>query len=93
MKVDQLASDDCVYKDAYLALKKIIKECEKKYDTKIYIDSHVGFAANWMDSKVYLHGDRNVVNIVCLKLVVWQHNRGTKRGGGCLYAYPVEELK
>lgn len=91
MDIKSIRSEDSIYREAYDALLDIIKNAEKRYGVKMYIDSCVDWGKTWMDASVYIHGDRHIVNIVCMKLIVWQHNR--KIRDGILYAYPAEEMK
>ena len=68
-----------------------LKETEKKYGVKLYLDSRVDWGKTWMDASVYIHGDRHIVNLVCMKLIVWQHYQ--KIRDGILFAYPAEDMK
>lgn len=71
------------------ALRDIMNEVGKRHGSKMYLDSVCDFGVSWTDTKVYIHGDRNVVNLVCIRLIAWQH----KHLGPCdhyLYAYPAE---
>lgn len=86
-----ISSENSIYKEAYDALLGFMKAAEKRYGVKLYLDSKVDWGKTWMDSSVYIHGDRHVVNLVCMKLIVWQHNQ--KIRDGILYAYPAEEMK
>lgn len=86
-----ISSENSIYKQAYEALLEIMKNAEKRYGVKMYLDSRVDWGKTWMDSSVYIHGDRHVVNLVCMKLIVWQHMQ--KIRDGILYAYPAEEIK
>lgn len=86
-----ITRDDSIYKGAYLALRDIMKSMEKKYGVKLYLDSRVDWGKTWMDASVYIHGDRHIVNLVCMKLIVWQHHQ--KIRDGILFAYPAEDMK
>ncbi|MBL5840892.1 hypothetical protein [Enterobacter asburiae] len=86
-----ITCDNSIYKEAYEALLEIMSAAEKRYGVKLYLDSRVDWGKTWMDSSVYIHGDRHVVNLVCMKLIVWQHNRNIR--DGILYAYPATEIK
>ena len=92
MKLSQLESENSTVIGSLTALRAIIGDMEKRFDTKIYIDSECEFGKSWTDTRVFLHGEKKYVDLVCLKLVAWQH----RNLGPCdhyLYAYPVGERK
>lgn len=91
MKPSSLSKDISVCKVSFEALKEIMKNAEKRFNTKLYLDSQVQIGKSWLDTVVYIHGERNVVNLVCMKLIVWQHNN-LKAGDCYLYAYPAEDI-
>lgn len=89
--MNSIRSDNSIYQGAFEALCDIMDAAEKRYGVKLYLDSKVDWGKTWMDCSVYIHGDRHVVNLVCMKLIVWQHTQ--KIRDGILYAYPASELK
>ncbi len=93
MKSSTLGLENSIHRASYLQLKDIIKRAEERYSTTITIEEDLGSTTSWLDDKVYLVGDRNVVNIVCLRLINWQHRRGYFPRHGFLYVLPAEERK
>lgn len=82
-----------MYGEAYKKLEEIISESEKKYNCKLYIDSAVGSMQNWLQVSVFIHGDRNVVNIVAIKIMSWQHNHLAAWENHYVYVYPAEDME
>ena len=93
MKLSQIASEKSVCHEAFIALKNIMDVAEKRFNTKLYLDSKIEFGKSWLETKVYIHGDRNVVNLVCLKLINWQHRNLPPGKQYMLYAYPAEDME
>lgn len=92
MRVSDLGSENSVYKEAYHDLLELIEKAKRFYGCTVHIDTNLVTAKSWMDTNVYLHGDRNVVNWIAMKMVCKQHLRGYKKGDGILYVYPVEKI-
>lgn len=92
MNLSLISSENSVCKEAFEALKSIMATAEKRYNTKLYLDSRVDIGKSWLESCVYIHGDRNVVNLVCLKLVNWQLRNFKPGYEYLLYAYPAEDM-
>ena len=92
MKLSHISGEESVCREAFMALKNIMAVAEKRFNTKLYLDSRVGIGKSWLESCVYIHGDRNVVNLVCLKLITWQHNNLPRGNQYLLYAYPAEDM-
>lgn len=91
MRVDTLGSDNSVFKPAYTRMLEIIAEAESRYGTKLYVDTIPGSARSWLNVTVFLHGDRNVVNMVALKMMMWQHRNLRSWERSYLYIYPAAE--
>lgn len=90
MKLELLDNENSTVWESLKALREIISLVEKRYDTKVYIDSECEIGKHWTDTKVYLHGERRFVDLVCMKLITWQH-RYLKLCDHYLFAYPIEE--
>lgn len=82
-----------VFGPAYDKLVNVISETEKRYDCKLYIDSVVGNMPNWLQTCVYLHGDRNIINIVAIKIMRWQHSHLDSWDNCYMYVYPAEDME
>ena len=92
LNIKMISDEKSVCCEAFLAMKQIMLDAEKRYSTKLYLDSHVEFGKSILETCVFIHGDRNVVNIVCLKLINWQHRHYHRGWEYMLYAYPAEDL-
>lgn len=90
MKVKDLESDS-IFSEQFAVLRGIVQDVEHKFDDKLYFDSQVVNGRNWRNVCVGLHGDRNLINIVVIRFISWQHMN--VRYDDChLLVYPVEEL-
>ena len=90
MKARTLAGNNSVFKPAYGKLLELISEAEKRYDTKLYVDTNYENCRSWLHVAVFIHGDRNVINMVAIKLISWQH-QNLKAWHSYLYVYPAED--
>lgn len=90
MDVRLLADENSVFKGAYARLLELIREAEERFDEKLYVDTMTGSGKTWLNVNVFLHGDRNVINWVIIKMVTWQ-NRNIPSWQSKLYVYPAEE--
>lgn len=90
MKLKDLEGD-FVFGGQLAALKGIVQDIEHKFDDKLYFDTCVVNGSNWRNICVGLHGDRNLINLVVIRFINWQHMN--VRYDDChLLVYPVEEL-
>lgn len=83
--------NDAVFGDQMKELVKLIGRIEDKFDTKIYIDSKVFNHKIWANLCVGLHGDKDVVNLVVIKFIVWQ-NKTINYYDPHLLVYPIKDL-
>jgi len=91
LKARTLAGNNSVFKPAYGKLLELISEAEKRYDTKLYVDSTYENARSWLNVAVFIHGDRNAVNIVAIKMITWQHQNLKPWENSYMYVYPAED--
>lgn len=90
MKVKDLENDP-TFSEQFAILRGIVQDVEHKFDDKLYFDSQVVNGRNWRNVCVGLHGDRNLINIVVIRFISWQHMN--VRYDDChVLVYPVEEL-
>lgn len=91
MRAKSLGGEKSVFKTAFEKLLDLISEAEIRYDTRLYIDSEYMNTRSWLNVAVFIHGDRNIVNIISIKLITWQH-QNLKAWENCyLYVYPAED--
>ena len=91
LKARTLAGENSVFKAAYGKLLELISEAEERYNTKLYVDTMYENARSWLSVVVFLHGDRNVINMVAIKMITWQHQNLKAWEKSYLYIYPAED--
>lgn len=79
-----------VYAEAFEELQKKVEFFNERFDGNLVIDSCVENTDNFRHVYVYVHGDRDLINVLSIKMVNWQHQHHSVC---CLYVLPVEEMR
>lgn len=79
-----------VYAEAFEELQKKVEFFNERFDGNLVIDSCVENTDNFRHVYVYVHGNRDLINVLSIRMVSWQHQRHSVC---CIYVLPVEEMK